>query len=870
MGQGFGLALALAFVATLALAPAAHAGGVVPTGFQDRTAISGLTEPTTLAFAPDGKVFVGEKSGVIKVFDGLGDTTPTTVADLSTEVYNYWDRGLLGMALDPGFNTGRPYLYVLYTLDKLPGEDDSTIPHWGTPGVPGESCDDGEGGTGDGCVVTGRLARLTITGNTATAQTNLITDWCQQYPSHSIGDLAFGADGKLYVSGGEGASFTFTDWGQDGNPVNPCGDPPGNAPGTDLTPPTSEGGSLRSQDALTTSASDPTGLDGAILRIDPDTGGGLPDNPFAGSSDANQRRIVAFGFRNPFRFTIRPGTNEPWVGNVGQDTWESIDRLPDHQPSTPAANFGWPCYEGPEVQPSFDAADLNLCENLYSAGGVTAPYFNYNHSANVVDGESCSTGSSSISGLAFYPSSGPFPAAYHGALFFADYSRRCIWAMLPGSNGLPNPNNVQAFDQGADTPTNQVNPVKLVAGAGGALYYANLAVGDPGGGTIQQISSCGGNCPPIAMATATPSNGEAPLQVQFDASGSSDPEGNSLTYDWDLDGDGNFGDSSAVNPSFTYTTGGTYDVKVRVTDSHGASDTFSLEVQVGNTPPTATITAPSPSLTWAVGNTINFSATATDAQDGTLPESAFHWQVILNHCPSNCHQHPEGSFDDVSNGSFQAPDHDYPSSLTIQLTVTDSGGLSDSKSVTINPRTVQLSVRSSPAGVPIGIDFSSATTPFTRTVIQGSKHALSAPPQANTGGGTAQFKSWSDGGALSHTVVASQNLDVCAAYGSFVCSSVLGKAGAGARCLGQAATIVGTEGNDVLKGTKAHDVIAGLGGKDKLKGKGGNDLLCGGAGKDTLKGGGGDDGLKGGGGRDVCKGGPGDDRVRSCERGTGH
>ena len=134
--------LALACLAALASAPAAQAGGTVPAGFQDRTAISGLTEPTTLAFSPDGRVFVAEKSGIIKVFDGLDDTTPTTVADLTTEVYNYWDRGLLGMALDPQFPV-RPYIYVLYTLDALPG---GNVPHWGTPGMPDESCPDAAGG----------------------------------------------------------------------------------------------------------------------------------------------------------------------------------------------------------------------------------------------------------------------------------------------------------------------------------------------------------------------------------------------------------------------------------------------------------------------------------------------------------------------------------------------------------------------------------------------------------------------------------------------------------------------------------------------------------------------------------------------------
>ena len=152
----------------------------------------------------------------------------------------------------------------------------------------------------------------------------LIEDWCQQYPSHSVGSLAFGADGALYVSGGDGASFNFADWGQDGSPLNPCGDPPG-GPGSTLTPPTAEGGALRSQDLRT--SGDPTSLDGALLRVDPATGQGLPDNPLAFSSDPNARRIVAHGFRNPFRIGVRPRTSEVWVGDVGWNTWEEVDRV---------------------------------------------------------------------------------------------------------------------------------------------------------------------------------------------------------------------------------------------------------------------------------------------------------------------------------------------------------------------------------------------------------------------------------------------------------------------------------------------------------------------------------------------------------------
>ena len=179
------------------------------------------------------------------------------------------------------------------------------------------------------------------------------------------------------------------DYGQNGIPKNPCGDPPGGSGGTQ-TAPTAEGGALRSQDLRTTA--DPTGLDGTIIRVDPATGAALPSNPMAGSSDPNTRRIIAYGLRNPFRFTTRPGTNELWMGDVGWSDWEEIDRIGSTSDST-VENFGWPCYEGPSKQAGWDAAGLNLCTSL-SAGAVTSPYYSYNH-ANKVAGESCASGSSS-------------------------------------------------------------------------------------------------------------------------------------------------------------------------------------------------------------------------------------------------------------------------------------------------------------------------------------------------------------------------------------------------------------------------------------------------------------------------------------------
>ena len=102
------------------VAPAAADAGTVPPGFQDSVVLNGFTNPTAVRFAADGRVFVAEKSGIIKVFDDLNDPTPTTFANLNTNVHNFWDRGLLGMALVPNFPAD-PWVYVLYTYDAAIG-----------------------------------------------------------------------------------------------------------------------------------------------------------------------------------------------------------------------------------------------------------------------------------------------------------------------------------------------------------------------------------------------------------------------------------------------------------------------------------------------------------------------------------------------------------------------------------------------------------------------------------------------------------------------------------------------------------------------------------------------------------------------------
>ena len=234
--RGFRGALGVVGGAVIALGFSAGAAALPP-GFQESTEFSGLSRPTVVRFATEGRVLVAEQRGVIKSFSGAGDTTPKVVADLRPRVHNYWERGLLGMALDPNFATNNR-IYVAYTHDAPIGGTAPTFgsatdldaaepcPDWDFPFTPGP-----------GCEVSGRISRLTLNGTANPQEQVLINDWCQQYPSHTLGSLEF-QGGDLYASAGEGADFLGPDWGQVGSP--PCpGDPP------------NEGGALRSQDLRT-------------------------------------------------------------------------------------------------------------------------------------------------------------------------------------------------------------------------------------------------------------------------------------------------------------------------------------------------------------------------------------------------------------------------------------------------------------------------------------------------------------------------------------------------------------------------------------------------------------------------------------------
>jgi hypothetical protein len=183
-----GVLAILLFALSALSAPGTSSATTLPPNFQETTVVSGLTAGTAFRFAPDGRLFVAEQSGLIKVFDSISDTTPTIFADLRTKVHNFWDRGLLGLALDPNFATD-PYVYVLYVHDAV---INGVAPRWGTAGATSDDCPTPPGATDNGCVVSGRVSRLRASGNVMTGSEQvLIEDWCQQYPSHSGGGLGF-------------------------------------------------------------------------------------------------------------------------------------------------------------------------------------------------------------------------------------------------------------------------------------------------------------------------------------------------------------------------------------------------------------------------------------------------------------------------------------------------------------------------------------------------------------------------------------------------------------------------------------------------------------------------------------------------------
>ncbi|MBW4464061.1 MAG: DUF4347 domain-containing protein [Pegethrix bostrychoides GSE-TBD4-15B] len=428
-----------------------------PGSFVRETVITGLVQPTAFARTPlkagfPELMFIAEKSGLVKVAQN-NSVAPVPFIDLRDEVNNVRDRGLLGIAVHPDFYSGLPYLYLAYTYDPpeaaLNLNPNTTLDERDQPGnrpvrVVRIKADAGSGyrqavssSDPDRQVVI--LGKNSSWANTSRPDGNSTADfsipesgrnpdgsYLQDYiktdsESHSVGQLGFGADGALYVSIGDGASY---------NSVDP----------------------------RAVSVLNPDSLSGKILRVDPLTGQGFADNPFSdGNLESNRSKVWNLGLRNPFRFTFQPGTSTPFISDVGWDTWEEVNV------GQRGANFGWPAYEGGNGNSLLQSqyGGLSTVQDFLSSGQpVTAAIYSRRHSE----------GARAIIMGDFYD--GSSFVGYSGALFVADVNEGTVDALTLNSQNQVTA--VQRFATGAQ------GIVYLETGSDGNLYFVNLGTGTIG------------------------------------------------------------------------------------------------------------------------------------------------------------------------------------------------------------------------------------------------------------------------------------------------------------------------------------------------------------------------------------------------------
>ncbi|HMQ34659.1 MAG TPA: PQQ-dependent sugar dehydrogenase [Chloroflexaceae bacterium] len=620
-----------------------------PQGFTDEPlpGLEALTQPTAFAFLPDGTMLIATKPGLLLRYAG-GALSATPVLDIRNRVCTSVEMGLLGVAVDPDYNpsvAASRHIYVYY----------STGPAQGGSSV---NC----GGQGR----TNRVSRFTIGSNgVATNETILIDQIGAPGAAHNAGDLHFGKDGNLYVSVGDGAYDTVTGTG---------------------------GGSVQEARRL-------YHLRGKILRIT--RAGGIPaGNPYTGAGTARCydpapggnktgqvaanlicQEIFAWGLRNPFRIAFDPNAagTRFFINDVGQDRMEEINE------GRAGADYGWNCFEGTDS---------------YSTSGLCAPPINPEPPVFAYTRSLSSCGS--ITGGAFVPN-GVWPSAYDDAYLFADYNCGRIFTLArdgSGQLGATEFANLRLINPGAAATHMAFGPYQGTR----ALYYADFF-----GGTIRRIRYSGdANRSPLAAATATPRAGALPLTVSFDASASSDPDGDAISaYLWDF-GDGKTAQTTGPTTSHTYTTDGVFTATLRVRDSRGATsaNTVRLRIDAGNTPPQPQILTPADGATFVTGQAITLSGSATDAEDGPLGPASLSWEVRRHHAD---HFHPYHSADGVVTTQIVAPgpedlaavDNSY---LEVRLTATDSLGSSTVITRAIRPRIVNLSFATEPPGLKLIVD----------------------------------------------------------------------------------------------------------------------------------------------------------------------
>ncbi|HYI36343.1 MAG TPA: PKD domain-containing protein [Thermoleophilaceae bacterium] len=493
-----------------------------------------------------------------------------------------------------------------------------------------------------------------------------------------------------------------------------------------------DGASYAAADRRALRTYDEQSMAGKILHIDRE-GRGVAGHPMC-ASNANLAHVCtkvwAKGLRNPFRFSLRPdgGVN---IGDVGWNVTEELNVAP----AAGGRSYGWPCFEGTTRTSGYSGFSECAAEYAKPAGTHTGPTTSWCH---------CSSSASALGGPVYQGER--YPAAYRGDSFYADYAKGWIKRLRPDGSTV-------------DFASSWYSGVDLTTGPQGDLTFVSVGDFSAGSGSVVALRYPQGNRAPVARMTTDRTSGPAPLAVAFDGTTSSDADGDALTYKWEF-GDGTT--STAAKPTKTYAAAGSYTAKLTVTDPAGLADSTSTTITAGNSAPTASIDSPADGSRYRDGAALTLRGSGTDVQDGALAGSRLSWQVVLNH---GNHTHVESTLTGSQVSYTPRDDHDADSFYTVQLTATDSGGLTHKRTITIRPETVALKIDSQPAGAPVSWAGTDLTAPHTGTSAVGFKTAVGAAERFSSGGKTYVFDRWSDGGARSHAVtVPATALNLTAVY----------------------------------------------------------------------------------------------------------
>ncbi|MEW1719337.1 PQQ-dependent sugar dehydrogenase [Streptomyces sp. NPDC093109] len=646
-------ALGLTALAPVAQAHENHEHALDWANYEKVTLTKDTGEPIDLAVLPDSRVLHTARNGDLRLTDpGSGVTKVVNTID----VYANSENGLQTVTLDPDFETNQwVYLYYSPKLDtpagsaplQLPaGETDAYWKRW-------EGYD--------------LLARFKWTGDKldlSTKQEIIRIDANRGQCCHVAGDVDFDADGNLYLSTGGNTPAS----GPNVNGYTPINDAPTYNPGLD-----ERRGSGNTND-----------LRGKILRINVKEDGSytVPEgNLFAPGTAKTRPEIFVMGLRNPFRMTVDRETGAVMWGDYGPDAGTADpNRGPmgyvEWQTTTKPINGGWPYCAGDNSHPyrDFDFATLTPGPAFDCAAPVNDSRWNTGLSVlppstpatlwygdrdtdqpwpelTAFRGPGGPGGQAPMAGPVYHydadnPSPGKFPAYWDKKAFFGEFSQDYVAAFtLEGPDGPVS--KLENFLPNSERSQNGIppwdNPMDLEFGPDGALYVLDYGDGffrqNPDAG-LYRIDYAEGNKAPTALIKADVTSGQAPLTVSFDATGSSDPEGGELTYQWDLDGDGTF-DATGPRVTRTYPDNGQFQARLKVTDPQGKTGLSSRQITVGNTAPVVEITSPPDGGFFNWGDAVAYGVDIEDVEDGKNVDCAkVAWTFGLGH---NEHGHPVNS-----------------------------------------------------------------------------------------------------------------------------------------------------------------------------------------------------------------------------------